>query len=314
MKTKTSDIMEKKESNEKTSEALPEDAPPPYEAAPDEPTPLLRDCHEGSDGVSSQNSRKELGWVRRLLAISLPNVLNRTSHEINCSPSESPTPKTTRPLEPPSSKPTKEVQIFLPDPKHVKCRCGQHKDTTISDQTLPAGRVECHCGYIVTSTGQAYYPPAASSSKSPDCTNYKCSCGTKHRRDRDHKAITTCPCGAQFHPNGSVKRLCPFHDVYALDARNVRCSCGQYVDTTLEWIVLHANGKYSSYKYPVPRGNGRCACGMTVSRDGSCVMEHRNSCCKISRQSRREIKDGGVEGRACSCASGRFCLKCSFAR
>jgi hypothetical protein len=198
-------------------------------------------------------------------------------------------------------RPQNQIQFLLPDPRHIQCRCGRHVDTTIGDWLLPAGKVSCSCGYIVSSDGYASFPHK-SGETSPII---KCSCGTPLPLRKPALETFSCECGAMFLSNGDARRLCPQHEVRSLDACNVRCKCGNYVDTTGEWTIRHNGRKvedgssrsYSMYDYVLSAGCGRCVCGLTARRIGSCITGHPTSCCSVLRVSK--TARGGF---GCTCA------------
>jgi hypothetical protein len=202
------------------------------------------------------------------------------------------------------------LQYFLPDPKHVKCRCGAYVDTTKRSPHFPAERVRCMCGYIVSSNGYACHP---SHCKDLPPDDPKCGCGELLPDTGRHQATITCKCGAEFGSDGSVKRFCPYHRITANDARNVQCQCGRYVDTTAIWRILHGTKSltigelnshpragYSHYDYTLPERQGRCFCGLTVMRDGTCSVGEHWQCCTVLSCKPREDKAGSEQ--SCKCA------------
>ena len=205
----------------------------------------------------------------------------------------------------------KPLQYYLPDPKHVKCRCGKHVDTTNRSRHLPEGETRCTCGYIVSSTGQSHHESHVKDVDSG--ISDTCGCGEQLRDFMDYHLWYTCKCGAIFYPDGSVRRICPYHQTSSDDARNVQCKCGKHVDTTAIWKVQHGTKSlteghmsgfpwagYSTYEYTLPAGSGRCECGLIVKRDGTTVSEGHLGCCKVASCKALEAAVGSEE--SCTCA------------
>lgn len=249
-------------------DAADDDPPPPYEALP-------------QSEVSISNASPS-GSTRR---ITFSATNQRTSYR----------------------RPERALQYYTPHPNHVKCRCGQYNDTTQQSWQLPPGKVRCYCGYIVMASGYSCHP-----SQDNETCRVQCSCGSLVL-NQHHEHQFSCSCGAEFRSDGSVRRLCVYHGTYANDACNVRCTCGKYVDTTAEWTIKHGRsntGKdrvrehpfagYSKYEYNLPRDSGRCSCGRTISRDGTCMFKHNSVCCRVGSVSKREVVAGSVE--SCTCA------------
>ena len=204
---------------------------------------------------------------------------------------------------PPSWRAKRNVTVLLPDPTHIKCRCGSHRDTTQSQWGLPSGSVSCICGYIVYSSGYSCHPSQAKTTPGYDDGKR---CGACARPLKLNHNAGPCSCGAVFHPDGSVQRYCPEHRLWTKDARNVRCKCGCYVDTTATWDIHHqwpknyARHNEARYSYCSQGNTGRCVCGMTVRRDGQRILEHGNDCCRISSKGAREQSSGS--STECTCA------------
>lgn len=259
--------------NEQTQESifldLPSDPPPPYTAI--EPT-------ERNNFFASITSR-------------LRSNSKTTSRE------ESPR----------FGRPGKQLQFFLPDPARIKCRCGQHVDTT-SNQS---GRVICYCGYTVTSSG-ASFPTRLPHPPVHEYETPRCSCGTA-LPDLDGSVLPwECTCGAHFLSSDTVKRICSVHGKSSSDPRNFHCPCGKWVDTTVDYTithgsrstrphpvtgVVHSHAGYTIYEYSLPTGSGACSCGRIMSRNGKATNKRLDSCCEVQSTCRKER-----EGDACTCA------------
>lgn len=197
--------------------------------------------------------------------------------------------------------------LYLPNPEHVRCRCGAYVNTTHRSPNLPAGKVRCRCGYIVSSTGYACHPPQCVELTGDDWK--QCSCGEALPDPPNTYSAHSCSCGAVFSPDGSVKRKCSIHNAYSNDARNTLCPCGRHVDTTALWKVMHGtrsmrdttnpHAGYSSYDYNLPYGSGKCVCGLIVKRNGSWSANHMK-CCEVISSKPRKADTDIPEG--CTCA------------
>jgi hypothetical protein len=191
-------------------------------------------------------------------------------------------------------RPAKNLELVLPNPEHVKCRCGKHVDTTRFYNSLPKGHARCRCGYIVSSTGYACHPEQFYASNSRR-NQFKCSCGADVPKPRGREIEAWCPCGAAFKEDGSGWRYCQYHEVLNEDGRNVKCSCGRYVDTTVEWTIRHK--RYGFMTFSLPFGVGRCECGMDVRRDGIVRTSDTNDCYTVLSK-----KPTSREDSECTCA------------
>lgn len=207
--------------------------------------------------------------------------------------------------------PNRPLKFFPPHPNHVKCCCGRYVDTRKPSIHLPLGQVFCECGYVVTSAGYSYFPVQGGESATDK--TLKCdACATPIPSFWKLREFV-CRCGARFQDGEHVKRWCPYHKVESRDARNMRCFCGLYVDTTAEWKVRHGHlppdkhtekqrscKGYSTYEYTLPRGSGKCKCGATVTRDGNLLLDHRRGCCRTLSHEKKEPVVGTED--SCTCA------------
>ncbi|KXT06164.1 hypothetical protein AC578_1377 [Pseudocercospora eumusae] len=168
--------------------------------------------------------------------------------------------------------PTKPLQLLSPDPKAIKCRCGQHNDTTRTYLDLPQGCVRCTCKYLVNSDGSSHHEPCPTT-----CPRARCG-----RLIPRHSGI--CSCGIRINPDGSTQ-----FDGKALGEEEIKCLCEAVVDTTQSSTVKHCVEKgLTEYEYELPKGSSRCTCGRTVRCDGSSILEHPNSCCRIKGDTSKE--------------------------
>ena len=206
--------------------------------------------------------------------------------------------------------PGKPLLLFTPNPERIKCQCGRHVDTTRRNFLLPKDKARCACGYIVTSSGYSSHPSQCRDIS--EGSGKECSCGTSLMEHVCKENTFVCTCGAVFSSDRSVRRICEYHQIFSNDAQNVPCDCGRYVDTTIEWRIRHGRnnvGKgvdadhalngYTTFDYTLPECSGRCVCGMTVRRNGNCVLEHKNECCRIKSSSEKETVFGSEE--SCTC-------------
>ena len=203
------------------------------------------------------------------------------------------------------------LQFYTPDPKHIKCRCGKHVDTTKRSPHLVAGTVKCSCGYVVSSTGYACHPSQCSSVIPASAR--KCSCGELFSEMRYDSSTFSCHCGAMFGSDEKAKRLCKWHQCVTGDARNVLCRCGRVLDTTAVYRVLHGTKSFtqgefskhpragwSHYDYTLPEGTALCECGIFVKRDGSSEVGKHWTCCKVLSCKARESGLASSE-ESCTC-------------
>lgn len=232
---------------------IPQDPPPPYEAAEESTT--LQPGRWNTLTASARGVYKSLTSTRP----------KHAGLDIRCQQAP--------------------LQVLPPDPRSIRCCCGRYVDTTTNNQHLgvPGGRIRCWCGHLVSSDGAAHHPDRAggstfpgygvsssSSSKTRLDSNFYCEEGVEnfsevHNLHAPNLCKVRCPCGKQVDTMADLtikhrgeKGSSEYQ--YTLPFGVGRCSCGR---------IVRRDGS-------VVAGHSRKCCKVRVA--GSCGVIRGRSC------------------------------------